>query len=148
MSDKHYQWWVHLLGEDWRHGHDKPYFLLAKFRQGSKFKIQKWSDSEGFLIFKSEWENTKNYQIFIIGFHQNKLRRMVKSWISLQQLRNASQSCHVASCLFFPSSHDLRFPSENNLAGVIPCLLEIKICMWVWAAPTFNFFRCPRSSHS
>jgi hypothetical protein len=25
---------------------------------------------------------------------------------------------------------------------------QIKICMRVWAGLTFNFFRCPRSSHS
>ncbi len=68
-------------------------------------------------------------------------------WISLQQLQNASQTCH-ATCLFFPSSHHACFPYENNSAGVIPSLLEIKICTRVWAGPTFNFFRCPRSWHS
>ncbi len=68
-------------------------------------------------------------------------------WIWLQKLQNASQTCH-ATCLFFPSSHHPCFPYENNLAGVIPSLLELKTCMWVWAGPTFNSFRCPRSSHS
>ncbi len=78
--------------------------------------------------------------IFRMLFHS-------RCWIPLQQLQNASQTCH-ATCLFFPSSHCPSFPYENNLAGVIPSLLAIKICMHVWAGPTFNFFRCPRSWHS
>jgi len=59
-------------------------------------------------------------------------------WISLQQLQNASQTCH-ATCLFFPSSHHACFPYENNSAGVIPSLLEIKICIVGMGRTDFQF---------
>jgi hypothetical protein len=104
--DKHYRWWVHLLGimevrcstswtavckndqianmllasEDWGPGHGQRFFLLAKFLHETKFKIQKWTDSEGFFIFKNEGKNSKNYQIFIIGF-QCAVEKDLEGWL-------------------------------------------------------------------
>ncbi len=47
-------------------------------------------------------------------------------WITLQHLQNASQTCHIPSCLFFPPYYHPCCPYENHLADNIPGLLKLK----------------------
>ncbi len=57
-----------LASENWGPGHAQPFFLLAQLRQESKLKIKKWSDFEGFLIFRSEGKFNKIIRFLYLVF--------------------------------------------------------------------------------